>query len=225
MQKCLNRLRLLGSFLKKIMGLGSQLTLTQYAEVQLPTDFGLFLVTVYRDQADQESAVLISLDLKPGEVPFIRLHSECFTGEVLGSLKCDCRDQLNFSLAEIQRRGTGAVIYLRQEGRGIGLGNKIRAYELQNRGADTIEANHKLGFETDLRSFEAAAVILKARGIHEVILNTNNPEKVHALIEFGIKIKERVPSLTKLNRFNEDYLKTKMQKMGHELTDLFDGLS
>lgn len=207
------------------MGFKSDLNLTQFAEAKLPTEFGPFLITVYRDQAGQESAVLISLDLKPDPVPFVRLHSECFTGEVLGSLKCDCREQLNFSLAEIQRRGSGAVIYLRQEGRGIGLGNKIKAYELQSLGADTIEANHKLGFASDLRSFEAAALILKQRGIQEVILNTNNPEKILALIECGIQIKERVPSLTKLNEYNAGYLKTKMQKMGHELADLFDEIT
>ncbi|MCX6129481.1 MAG: GTP cyclohydrolase II RibA, partial [Proteobacteria bacterium] len=161
------------------------------------------------------------LNLVKGAVPFVRIHSECFTGEVLGSLKCDCSDQLNLALAEIQRRGAGAVIYLRQEGRGIGLGNKIRAYELQNQGADTIEANHQLGFDTDLRSFEAAALILKQRGIQEVILNTNNPDKLNALITHGIKILERVPSLANVNKFNEDYLKTKMDKMGHQLKSLF----
>jgi GTP cyclohydrolase II len=140
---------------------------------------------------------------------------------VLGSLKCDCRDQLNLALAEIQKRGSGAIIYLRQEGRGIGLGNKIRAYHLQNLGADTIEANHQLGFDTDLRSFEAAALILKQRGIKEVILNTNNPDKIQALTDLGIVIRERVPSLAAVNKFNEDYLKTKMKKLGHQLNGLF----
>lgn len=203
------------------MGFTGRLSLTQYAEAKLPTIFGDFLVTVYRDQDEQESAILISLNLVKGAVPFVRIHSECFTGEVLGSLKCDCSDQLNLALVEIQRRGAGAVIYLRQEGRGIGLGNKIRAYELQNQGADTIEANHQLGFDTDLRSFEAAALILKQRGIQEVILNTNNPDKLNALITHGIKILERVPSLANVNKFNEDYLKTKMDKMGHQLKSLF----
>ncbi len=221
MRKYLHRIHRALTNLGKKMGFKAKLTLTQYAEATLPTVFGEFLITVYRDQKQEESAILISYNLKEQTCPFVRVHSECFTGEVLGSLKCDCRDQLNLALAEIQKRGAGAIIYLRQEGRGIGLGNKIRAYHLQNLGADTIEANHKLGFDTDLRSFEAAALILKSRGISEVVLNTNNPDKINALTDFGISIKERVPSLTNVNRFNEDYLKTKMKKMGHELDGLF----
>ncbi len=221
MRKYLHRLHLALTNLGKKMGFKAQLKLTQYAEASLPTVFGEFLLTVYRDQKEEESAILISYNLKPESCPFVRVHSECFTGEVLGSMKCDCRDQLNLALAEIQRRGSGAIIYLRQEGRGIGLGNKIRAYHLQNQGADTIEANHRLGFKTDLRSFEAAALILQMKGIKEVVLNTNNPDKISALTDLGIVIKERVPSLTTVNPFNEEYLRTKMQKLGHELNGLF----
>ncbi len=199
------------------------LTLRLYAEASLPTVFGDFQLAVYRDEQEEEGAILIAKNLEASEagVPFIRVHSECYTGEVLGSLKCDCRDQLNLALEEIQRRGRGAVIYLRQEGRGIGLGNKIRAYHLQNQGADTVEANHQLGFDTDLRSFEAAALILKERHVNAIVLNTNNPDKIQALEHYGIKVVDRVPSLASLNPHNKDYLKTKMLQLGHRLEGLF----
>jgi GTP cyclohydrolase II len=197
------------------------LSLELYSEATIPTLFGEFLISVYRDQNGDEGAILISKGLHVGSKPFVRIHSECFTGEVLGSLKCDCRDQLSLALVEIERLGEGAVIYLRQEGRGIGLGNKIKAYHLQNFGANTIEANHQLGFETDLRSFEAAGIILKQRGINSIRINTNNPDKIKDLESQGIKISERVPSLTEMNKHNEDYLKTKMLMLGHHLDSLF----
>lgn len=192
-----------------------------YAEALLPTMFGEFLISVYRDQNGDENAILISKGLFAGAEPFVRVHSECFTGEVLGSMKCDCRDQLSLALIEIERLGSGAVIYLRQEGRGIGLGNKIKAYHLQNMGANTIEANHALGFATDLRTFESAAMILKSRGISAVKLNTNNPDKIEGLEKGGVRIAERVPSLAELNEHNEGYLKTKMLMLGHHLDILF----
>ncbi|MBC7658412.1 MAG: GTP cyclohydrolase II [Chitinophagaceae bacterium] len=201
------------------------LSLTLYAEATLPTTFGEFLVSVYRDHDDNENAILISQGLHVGAVPFVRVHSECFTGEVLGSLKCDCRDQLSLALIEIERLGVGAVVYLRQEGRGIGLGNKIKAYHLQSLGANTVEANHQLGFATDLRSFEGAALILKQRGIHSVRINTNNPEKIKDMEVNGIKIAERVPSLTIINEHNEEYLKTKMTILGHHLDSLFTSVT
>lgn len=209
---------------KSNTGLKSQqdLSLELYAEAMVPTIFGDFLLSVYRDQNEREDAILISKGLTGGAEPFVRVHSECFTGEVLGSMKCDCRDQLSLALAEIQQRGVGAVIYLRQEGRGIGLGNKIKAYHLQNLGANTIEANHQLGFDTDLRSFQSAALILKERGINAIRINTNNPDKIRELEENGIVIRERVPSLTALNQHNQDYLKTKMLFLGHELQGLFN---
>lgn len=200
----------------------AQLSLKLYAEALLPTVFGEFLLSVYRDQKEHEGAILISKNLKSGtDAPFIRVHSECFTGEVLGSMKCDCRDQLNLALLEIQKRGMGGVIYLRQEGRGIGLGNKIKAYHLQNQGANTIEANHQLGFETDLRSFEAAALILRDKGLLRIALNTNNPDKIRELTELGIEVAERVPSLAPLNPHNTDYLRAKMMHLGHHLQGLF----
>ncbi|RZA19595.1 MAG: GTP cyclohydrolase II [Proteobacteria bacterium] len=199
----------------------SGLSVSLYAEALIPTLFGEFLVSVYRDQNGDENAILISKGLFAGAVPFVRVHSECFTGEALGSLKCDCRDQLSLALVEIERLGSGAVVYLRQEGRGIGLGNKIKAYHLQNLGANTVEANHQLGFATDLRSFEAAALVIRARGITAVKLNTNNPDKIDGLEKGGVRIDERVPSLAALNEHNEGYLKTKMLMLGHHLDSLF----
>ncbi len=192
-----------------------------FSEALIPTTTGSFLVSVYQDDETGEESILISKDLDQQSCPFVRIHSECFTGEVLGSLKCDCKDQLDLALREIQKRGCGAVIYLRQEGRGIGLGNKIAAYHLQNQGADTIKANHLLGFATDLRSFEGAALILRHRGVKAVELNTNNPEKISALTSMGIEVKKRVPSLTPVNRHNKDYLKTKMDQLGHALEGVF----
>lgn len=190
---------------------------TLYSEATLPTVYGDFLVSVYTDSKSADESILISRNLDQSDMPFVRVHSECFTGEVLGSLKCDCRDQLASALNEIDRRGSGAVIYLRQEGRGIGLGNKIKAYQLQNKGADTIQANHLLGFDTDLRTFEVAAMILKARGISKIVLNTNNPEKISALVAAGIDVCERVPSISPVNKHNEGYLRTKMNELGHRL--------
>lgn len=199
----------------------SPLEITLYSETTMPTVYGEFLVSIYRDNQSDDETVLVSLNLENSESPFVRVHSECITGEVFGSLKCDCRDQLSLSLQEIQKRGAGAVVYLRQEGRGIGLGNKIKAYALQNKGADTIEANHKLGFDTDLRTFDKAALILKDRKLNSIVLNTNNPEKVDSLSEFGIEVVDRVPSLSAVNEHNKDYLETKMKRLGHHLKSLF----
>jgi len=173
---------------------------------------------VYRYGSDgKEEAIALTMGPFPTEqAPFVRIHSECLTGESFGSLTCDCRDQLELALAEIGRRGHGAVIYLRQEGRGIGLGNKIRAYALQAAGADTIEANHQLGFATDLRDFAVAAAILEDLGVQRVALHTNNPDKRRALEERGITV-ERLPAHGRVNAHNRRYLETKQSKLGHEL--------
>lgn len=192
-----------------------------YAEAEIPTEFGNFLVSVYHNNKNDDETLLVSLNLDSDETPFVRIHSECFTGEVLSSLKCDCKAQLALALDLIQKRGSGAVVYLRQEGRGIGLGNKIKAYALQNKGHDTIEANHILGFETDLRDFEEAAVILKDRNISKLILNTNNPDKISSLKDFGIEVVSVEPSITEVNEHNEKYLETKMNELGHLLKKLF----
>ena len=199
----------------------SGLTVKLFAEAEIPTEFGKFMVSVYHNNKNKDEAVLVSLNLSKEEVPFVRIHSECFTGEVLSSMKCDCKAQLALSLELIQKKGAGAVVYLRQEGRGIGLGNKIKAYALQNKGHDTIEANHILGFATDLRDFEEAALILKDRNIRKVVLNTNNPDKIASLKGFGISVEAVEPSLTDLNEHNEKYLETKMNELGHKLKDLF----
>src|SRR5688500_97078 len=142
----------------------------------------------YQSADGEEAFALVMGDLAGAEPAFVRVHSECLTGEVFSSLKCDCRDQLAQAMAQVAERGRGAVVYLRQEGRGIGLGNKIRAYALQALGADTIEANHELGFPTDLREFHLAAAILRDLGATSVVLHTNNPEKVQALVDSGIRV-------------------------------------
>jgi GTP cyclohydrolase II len=196
-------------------------TVSRYAESDLPTAQGTFRVLVYRYGPDEEEALAICKGTFPSPGPvFARVHSECFTGEVLGSLKCDCRDQLELALERISEQGEGVVIYLRQEGRGIGLGNKIRAYALQASGADTIEANHRLGFATDLREFDVAAAVLHDLGVRQVELHTNNPCKVRALRENGIEVVRRVPAHGSVNPHNRDYLETKSRALGHDLDEI-----
>jgi GTP cyclohydrolase II len=189
----------------------------EYARCELPTLYGRFEVRVFRHEGDPDEAIVVSMGegFLPEETVFVRLHSECFTGEVLGSLKCDCQGQLDLALRRIAELGRGVVVYLRQEGRGIGLGNKIRAYAEQAKGANTIEANHALGFPSDLRDFRVAAPILTSLGIQRIALNTNNPQKIDALRQHGIEVVEVVPSLTEPNEHNQDYLRTKAEELGH----------
>jgi GTP cyclohydrolase II len=198
---------------------------TLYSTCDLPTRYGTFQVKVYR-HADDEETILIQLgDLTVGPPPFVRVHSECFTGEILHSLKCDCRLQLELAMEAIAAQERGAIVYLRQEGRGIGLGNKIRAYAEQAKGADTVEANERLGFPADLREFRTAAAILKLEGVHAVHLNTNNPDKVTSLEAHGITVESVVPSMTDTNPHNVDYLRTKARALGHAgLEDALEGL-
>ena len=187
-----------------------------YARCRLPTEFGLFDMLIYRSSLDASESVLIRMgELTGVHAPFVRVHSECYTGEVLGSLKCDCREQLRSALRTIAEDGVGAVVYLRQEGRGIGLGNKIRAYAEQDNGADTVQANQILGFPTDLREFHLAAAILLANDVDRIRLNTNNPEKVTSLEQSGITIEKVVPSITRPNPHNRGYLRTKLEELGH----------
>jgi len=183
-----------------------------YSKAKLPTRFGEFDIYVFREH-DLEHAVLV----KPweDEAATVRIQSKCITGEVFGSLKCDCGDQLEISLDVIGTRG-GILIYLDQEGRGIGLGNKIKAYNLQDRGLDTVDANLALEFPEDSRDFSVAADILMQFDISSVKLLTNNPEKVRALLKAGIKV-ERVPIKGEVNSHNQDYLLAKQKRMGHEL--------
>jgi GTP cyclohydrolase II len=187
-----------------------------YAEAPLPTKHGLFRTLVFREKGtDKEHVAVVKGDLKGAEGVPVRVHSECLTSEILGSLKCDCREQLENALDLVGKSERGAVVYLRQEGRGIGLGNKIRAYALQARGADTYEANRALGFSDDLRRYDIAAAILKQLGIKSVDLITNNPLKLEGLAASGIAVRRRIPSATKSNPHNIGYLRTKRERTGH----------
>jgi GTP cyclohydrolase II len=200
--------------------------LTRYAEADLPTVHGPFKVYVYRETGNgapaapgdhfaQEHMAIVRGHVTGQTNVLTRVHSECWTSEVLGSLKCDCRDQLDAALERIAAEGTGVVVYLRQEGRGIGLGNKIRAYALQNRGADTVEANLALGFEADARSYDIAGAILADLEVRSVRLMTNNPLKVRGLEEAGVTVSQRVSHWVGENQHNAGYLAVKRRKMGH----------
>ena len=187
------------------------------ASADLPTRFGRFRMVALKgpDGAEFGAVVRGDVDGRAG-VP-VRLHSACFTGDLMGSLRCDCRDQLEASLAFIGRAERGAVIYLEQEGRGIGLVNKVRAYALQEKGLDTVEANEALGFPDDLRRYDEAAGILQALGIVSVCLLTNNPRKVDGLEQFGVRVVGRIPLRAVSNEHNASYLETKREKSGHLL--------
>jgi len=187
-----------------------------YSEAPLPTRHGLLRALVFREKGtDKEHVVAVKGDLRGQENVPVRVHSECLTSEILGSLKCDCRDQLEHALDLIGRSERGAVIYLRQEGRGIGLGNKIRAYALQARGADTYEANRALGFGDDLRRYDVAAQMLKYLQVKSVDLITNNPLKIEGLQAAGIAVRQRIPSPAPTNPHNIGYLRTKRERTGH----------
>ncbi len=186
-----------------------------YARTLLPTSHGDFDVRVYRTPDDKEHLAISVGNLEDAEALPVRVHSECFTGEVLESKKCDCKAQLDAALDYIQSEGRGLVIYLRQEGRGIGLGNKIRAYHLQEQGADTVDANRMLGFEDDLRDYTLAARILRGFHVKSIVLLTNNPDKIRGLEEAGINVVGRKAVLTGVNATNHEYLATKHRRMGH----------
>lgn len=188
-----------------------------YAHAHLPTAHGTFDVRVFRGPDGKEHLAISIGDLEGTEGLMTRVHSECLTGEVLGSLKCDCKPQLDGALAHIQSEGLGLVLYLRQEGRGIGLGNKIRAYSLQEQGADTVDANRLLGFDDDLRRYDIAAEMLRALGVKSVTLLTNNPSKIEGLRAAGIPVLARVEHVTGVNEVNAEYLQTKRRRMGHLL--------
>ena len=189
---------------------------TLYAEAPLPTRRGLFRLLVYRDRSGHEHVALVKGDVRGKEGVAVRVHSECLTSEVLGSLKCDCRDQLESALDVIASRDAGVLVYLRQEGRGIGLGNKVRAYALQARGLDTFEANRRLGFGDDLRSYDLAADVLRQLGVASVDLVTNNPLKIQGLIDGGIPVRRRIASNAPTNAHNVGYLSVKRDS-GHLL--------
>jgi GTP cyclohydrolase II len=186
------------------------------AEAKLPSRFGDFTIVAFANNIDpKEHVAVVRGDVRGrADVP-VRLHSECLTGDVLGSYRCDCRDQLEAALTCIGRQERGIVLYLRQEGRGIGLINKIRAYALQDGGLDTVEANHALGFPDDARDYTAAAEMLKALGVKSIQLLSNNPRKLQGLRDNGIAITRRLPLVERPNRHNRRYLETKARKSGH----------
>ena len=195
--------------------------LERYAESDIPTSRGGLKTIVFREKrTGREHVALVVGDIEGTEGVPVRIHSECLTSEVFGSLKCDCKAQLDGALDFITQNGLGVLLYLRQEGRGIGLGNKIRAYALQEKGLDTYEANQKLGFPDDLRKYDIAADMLRLLGVRSVDLITNNPLKIAGLVEEGIPVRRRIPSRTAHNPHNVDYLRTKRERSGH-LIELF----
>jgi GTP cyclohydrolase II len=199
--------------------------LLQAAEADFPTEYGPFRIygfegrtTVNREVRVEEAVALKMGDVLNGTPPLTRIHSECLTGDVFHSLRCDCRAQLEIALQGVAAEGRGLIIYEHQEGRGIGLMNKLRAYELQDHGADTIEANERLGFESDLRNYALPGAILRHLGVRSVRLLSNNPDKVRALEDAGVTVAERVPCIAVEHESRRGYLETKREKMGH----LFD---
>jgi 3,4-dihydroxy 2-butanone 4-phosphate synthase/GTP cyclohydrolase II len=190
------------------------------AEATLPTPYGEFRVIAFENQLDQrEHLALVKGDVAGKKNVLVRMHSECLTGDVFHSLRCDCGEQLHAAMRRIDEAGEGAIVYLRQEGRGIGLANKIRAYALQDTGQDTVEANESLGFKPDLRDYGLGAQILLDLGLSSIRILTNNPKKVVGLTGYGLKITGRTPIQVTPGDFNRAYLKTKQQKLGHLLLD------
>ena len=179
----------------------------------LPTRYGKFLVKAYKDEC-QEHLAIMSQNFFKLKNPLVRIHSECLTGDTMGSLKCDCSNQLDLALELIAEQG-GLVIYHRQEGRNIGLVNKINAYKLQDEGFDTIQANLKLGFEEDERDYSAIEFILKDLEVSQLKLITNNPTKINFIKSIDIEISQRIPAITSINKYNENYIETKKEEMGH----------
>ena len=192
--------------------------LQMMARAKLPTRYGDFTIYGFKDGGPLDEAVaLVRGNLKGKAAPLVRVHSQCFTGDTLASLRCDCRAQLEMSMRAIGRAAAGVLIYLPQEGRGIGLMNKLRAYELQDGGMDTVEANEKLGFAADSRDYDFCAAILKKLGARRIRLLSNNPEKVRQLEDAGIKVVERVACQPRISKTSRAYMKTKKSKMGHLL--------
>nr|WP_298892085.1 GTP cyclohydrolase II [uncultured Acinetobacter sp.] len=187
------------------------------ASSKLPTAHGEFIISVFQDPETKEEHVALSvgLDQFSDEPTLVRVHSECLTGDAFSSLKCDCGPQLNATMELIQQQGRGAILYLRQEGRGIGLTNKIRAYALQDQGHDTVDANLLLNLPADARRYDMTTIMLKQLGIHKVKLITNNPNKIQSLKKLGIDVVDRLPLVVGKNPFNETYLRTKRDRMDH----------
>lgn len=188
------------------------------AEADFPTRFGHFRILGFRQDGD-EAVVLLMGELS-GPPPLLRIHSQCLTGDVFHSLRCDCRDQLELSLKRIAKEGRGLIIYEQKEGRGIGLMAKLQAYELQDQGVDTIEANRRLGFAADLRNYSLSGAILQSLNLRQVRLLSNNPDKIEALEAAGVHVTERVPCEGAVSTTRRRYMKTKKDKMGHLLTEV-----
>jgi len=199
------------------------LVLSQAAEAHFPTEYGSFRIYGFEGRTGdrvEEAVVLEMGDVHSGGAPLLRIHSQCLTGDVFHSLRCDCRAQLEFSLRQIAKEPAGVLLYLPQEGRGIGLINKLKAYQLQDAGLDTVQANRKLGFAADSRDYEFAAEALKALGIRKLRLLSNNPDKVQQLESAGIQVVERVPCRPRTSHHSKFYLRTKKNKLGHILAGL-----
>ena len=200
---------------------GTKESLHVAAKAALPTKFGKFAIYGFEGRGPQEEAVaLVRGNLKGQVAPLVRVHSQCLTGDVLTSQRCDCRAQLELSLKKISKAPSGILLYLPQEGRGIGLMNKLRAYELQDGGMDTVEANESLGFAADAREYDFPARILKKLGATRIRLLSNNPDKIRQLESAGIRVVERVPCQPRLSKISRAYLQTKKRKMGHLLEGL-----
>jgi GTP cyclohydrolase II len=201
------------------MAVSPEFQLIKVAEADFPSRFGHFRIFGFEGEypTGVEEAVVLRLGDMSGPPPLVRIHSECLTGDVFHSLRCDCRAQLELALYGLSEEGRGMIIYEHQEGRGIGLMNKLRAYQLQDAGADTVEANEQLGFRADHREYQLPGSILKYFGIHEVRLLSNNPDKINALERSGIRVVERVPCQVEPIATTEDYLRTKKEKLGHLL--------
>ncbi|NWF98638.1 MAG: bifunctional 3,4-dihydroxy-2-butanone-4-phosphate synthase/GTP cyclohydrolase II [Nitrospirae bacterium] len=200
----------------------TELFVRRLAEVKMPTKYGgEFTAIAYGNILDDNVHIaLVKGDIKPGDEVLVRVHSQCFTGDVFGSKRCDCGDQLQKAMEMIKKEGKGVILYMKQEGRGIGLLNKLKAYELQDKGLDTVEANLKLGFKPDLRDYGIGAQMLVDLGVRKMRLMTNNPKKIIGLEGYGLKVVERVPIEINPNEKNISYLKTKKKKMGHMLENV-----
>ncbi len=193
-------------------------TVARVAAARLPTDYGEFRIFGYRSlNSHEEFVVLARGDLRADHPTLVRIHSQCLTGDVFGSVKCDCGQQLRAAMKLIEREGRGAIVYQQQEGRGIGIINKIRAYALQDGGADTTEANERLGLAVDLRCYEQCAEILRDLGLKSLRLMSNNPEKIRSLAGVGLEVVERVSLMTSTTAAARRYLRTKKERMGHLL--------
>ena len=187
----------------------------RFAETTLPTAHGAFRTVVFRDGDGEEHVALVVGDIEGQSDVLCRVHSECMTSEVFGSLRCDCKQQLDQAMARVAQQGLGVVLYLRQEGRGIGLGNKIRAYALQEQGLDTVDANRQLGLPDDARNYHVAADMLRLLGVRSVRLLTNNPAKVDGLVAAGFSVTRRVGHMVAVDGLAQDYVDTKVARMGH----------